>query len=141
MRWFLTTMVLCWLTAGPCHAFYNPEKGRWLSRDPIAERGSILLRDPAYYSSSGPDPILGVDLRAIEHRATEDAWSREDIQPYAFNKNDGIDFVDRLRLMRIQDLLAKLQARKQANANNRALFCLAQVDEGLTLTKRSPAQR
>jgi hypothetical protein len=38
MRWFLTLVVLYWLMAGACQAFYNPEQGRWLSRDPLGEK-------------------------------------------------------------------------------------------------------
>lgn len=92
-------------------------RGNWPSRDPISERGSILLRDPACYSSSGQDQLLGIDLKAIQRKATEAASLNDGMQPYGFNKNDGINFVDLLGLMRIQDLLAKLQARRTANAN------------------------
>jgi hypothetical protein len=109
---------ILWLTASSnAWSFYNPNTGRWLNRDPIAELGSTLLRDRAYYRSSGADPVLGIDLSAIQHKATEDASLKEDIQSYAFTQNDAIDVVDQLGLMRIHDLFAKLQARKQGNAN------------------------
>ena len=39
----LFTLVFSWLTAGTCQAFYNPNTGWWLNRDPIGEVGFRLL--------------------------------------------------------------------------------------------------
>ena len=36
--WLGCVLLLC-LSASPARAFYNPSTGRWLSRDPIGERG------------------------------------------------------------------------------------------------------
>ena len=43
MRWMEIAVVLGWLMSGTCQAFYNPETGRWLSRDPIGEQGGKNL--------------------------------------------------------------------------------------------------
>ena len=38
-----TILLLIALSGLPARAFYNPNTGRWLSRDPIAERGALNL--------------------------------------------------------------------------------------------------
>jgi hypothetical protein len=105
------------LTQAQAMRWYSPSTSRWFSRDPLGEPGAVLLRRPANYSVSAADPALGIDLGALQRAAMEQASPEEEMQLYAFNRNDGVNFVDPLGLMRIQDLLAKLQARKQANAN------------------------
>jgi hypothetical protein len=60
MRWLLTTVVTCWLMASACHAFYNPEQGRWLSRDPIGEEVGENL-----YASVANDPLRRIDPRGM----------------------------------------------------------------------------
>lgn len=42
-------------------AYYHPEEGRWLSRDPIAEEGGVNL-----YVSVGNDPVDQVDPLGLE---------------------------------------------------------------------------
>jgi RHS repeat-associated core domain len=37
IHWLWLGLVICLLDAAPAHAFYNPQQGRWLSRDPIEE--------------------------------------------------------------------------------------------------------
>src|SRR5688572_23671447 len=52
--WLMVTALCC-----VCHtasAFYNPEQGRWLSRDPIEEQGSLSL-----YNLAGNDPLSRID--------------------------------------------------------------------------------
>jgi hypothetical protein len=51
---FLQLMVL--FSVQQAAAFYDPELGRWLSRDPIGEDGGINL-----YGYVGNDPVNGVD--------------------------------------------------------------------------------
>jgi hypothetical protein len=48
-------LVILW-TAQAALAFYNPEIGRWINRDPIEEQGGINL-----FSFSANDPIGGFD--------------------------------------------------------------------------------
>jgi hypothetical protein len=52
VRWGLLGLLICLLEVAPAHAFYNPQQGRWLSRDPIAERGGKNL-----YNFVGNVPI------------------------------------------------------------------------------------
>jgi hypothetical protein len=40
---WMSLFLLIWLTALPATAFYNTSTGRWLSRDPIGERGGANL--------------------------------------------------------------------------------------------------
>ena len=47
-------MVLC--AQEQAFAFYSPDAGRWLNRDPIAETGGINL-----YQFVGNDPINNID--------------------------------------------------------------------------------
>ena len=51
---FLVTLLAC---VDLAQAYYNPEAGRWLNRDPIEERGGVNL-----YGFVGNDPAQGVDL-------------------------------------------------------------------------------
>ena len=96
---------------------YEPNTARWLTRDPIGEQGSILLHEPAYYEAQGAGGGPEIDLRALQRSAIGRASLGDEAGLYVFNRNDGVNFVDPLGLMRIQDLIAKFQARKQADAN------------------------
>ena len=48
-----TRSMICWtwlllvvglLSAAPARAFYNPQTGHWLSRDPLVETGGLNIR-------------------------------------------------------------------------------------------------
>ena len=41
--WLWLALVVGLITAAPAHAFYNPQTGHWLNRDPINEFGFITL--------------------------------------------------------------------------------------------------
>ena len=51
--WLLVFLVLI---PGAVHAFYNPKQGRWLSREPLGEAGSINL-----YEYVGGNPVNYID--------------------------------------------------------------------------------
>src|SRR5688572_18922637 len=65
----LVVMAVLVLRALPAEAFYNPNTGRWLNRDPIAEAGGLNLNgfvqnnplntiDPlGLVGDPGPDPF------------------------------------------------------------------------------------
>ena len=56
-RWLRTGVMLALLSvACPVHAFYNPSAGRWLTRDPLGERGGANL-----YGFVGNDSLGIVD--------------------------------------------------------------------------------
>lgn len=54
--------LLIWLAAeAPAPAFYNPQPGRWLTRDPIGERGGLHL-----YQFVRDDAVNGIDPNGKE---------------------------------------------------------------------------
>jgi RHS repeat-associated protein len=96
---------------------YSASMGKSLARDPLSELGSALLRQPASTIFSAAEPLLGIDFGALQRAAMEQGSLVEQMQLYALNKNDSVDFVDPVGLMRYQDLRAKLEARARANAS------------------------
>lgn len=52
----LSVAVLLMVGAPSSQAFYNPETGRWLNRDPIEEKGG-----PNWYSATSNDPLNACD--------------------------------------------------------------------------------
>jgi hypothetical protein len=54
--WVWLGLAIFLLDAAPAHAFYNPQQGRWLSRDPIGERGG-----PSLYGFVGNTPLNYID--------------------------------------------------------------------------------
>ena len=60
IRLMLFTLVLGWLTVETCQAFYNPSTGRWLNRDPIAEKGGLNL-----YGFVGNDSLDEIDILGL----------------------------------------------------------------------------
>ncbi len=47
-------------------AFYNPETGRWLSRDPIGEKGGLNLSSFCGNDAPGKYDPLGLDYYIIK---------------------------------------------------------------------------
>jgi hypothetical protein len=62
--WLWLGLLICLLDAAPAHAFYNPQQGRWLNRDPIAERGGKNL-----YNFVGNVPINYIDKLGLRFGA------------------------------------------------------------------------
>jgi len=65
ISWLLLVLVVELLTTAPAHAFYNPQTGRWLSRDPLGERGGLNL-----YCFIANSPVKNVDLFGLTGPAT-----------------------------------------------------------------------
>lgn len=110
--------------------WYSPSTGRWFSRDPLNERGSVLLRRPAAFSTSASGPVLGIDLAALQRAAMEQASPEQEMQLYAFCNNDGVNSVDELGLMTVQDINNIIQQR-EANAAKTPCSCTCKPDNVL----------
>src|SRR5688572_24293502 len=82
MGW-LTGALLLWLAAAPlAQAFYNPNTGRWLSRDPIEERGGKNL-----YRFAHNRPTWKVDVLGLIVATFGPVIDRE--HPFAFGAEHG----------------------------------------------------
>ena len=55
--WLWVLLVTGLLTCAPAHAFYNPQTGHWLNRDPLEEQGGVTL-----YGFVANNSINDVDL-------------------------------------------------------------------------------
>jgi uncharacterized protein RhaS with RHS repeats len=56
----LVAAAFLWAASHPCHAFYNASTGRWLSRDPIGERGGANE-----YAFIANDPVNDMDALGL----------------------------------------------------------------------------
>jgi hypothetical protein len=63
IHWMWVGLVICLLDAAPAHAFYNPQQGRWLSRDPVGAEGGVNL-----YAAVNNDSINYADVLGLEAR-------------------------------------------------------------------------
>jgi len=64
---WLVCPLLLWMSSYPVHAFYNPATGRWLSRDPIGEKGGKNLA--AFVRN---EPVTHVDLFGLYANTSAD---------------------------------------------------------------------
>jgi hypothetical protein len=91
-RW-LVVAAWCLAVQLRVEAFYNPQPGRWLSRDPVGEAGFILV-------VSGPEPIHTQDLDEDEPTTTRSTRHRpERLSLYGFVLNGPQNRVDPLGLI------------------------------------------
>ncbi len=109
--------------------------GRWLSRDPLAENGARLIRDPSSFGASS-------DLERAVENATEQTLCKAEAQVYQFNGNDCINFIDEFGLMRIQDLWpSSLNARLLPTESPAIVRASPQVCRGPFLEVPNTGQR
>ena len=60
-KWLVSALLL-WLACAPlAQAFYNPSTGRWLSRDPIAEKGGRNV-----HAFVGNSPVSNIDKLGLK---------------------------------------------------------------------------
>ena len=106
-RW-MTAALLIWMLAAPlAQAFYNPNTGRWLNRDPVAENGGpniaafvsnepTRLHDPRGLPAEPPAPgCAPCKYEGWEHRMKADAPDSADAWGFMDGNEDvspGIDF-------------------------------------------------
>jgi hypothetical protein len=71
----LKLAALVWLLLpASASAFYNPQAGRWLNRDPIQERGGLNL-----HSICSGDTVNHADLNglSVAHTLPEEVWTKK----------------------------------------------------------------
>src|SRR5689334_1802467 len=84
----MLTVLVASLPALPCRAFYSPQAGRWLARDPLAEVGfQLLFRLPAEPQAAAASPASGLVSHTVPGA-----------NPYAFAHANPIATVDYLGL-------------------------------------------
>ena len=114
MRFILSLVMLVCVGTSTCQAFYNPETGRWLSRDPIGEIGSdpvaanrrnhhelevtqIRNELAALPPTAQFDDLIDLLLLATRVNTSDglvDHWLDEEFNLYALVLNDPIGNVD-----------------------------------------------
>ena len=62
IRWTWLLLVAGLLAAAPARAFYNPQTGHWLNRDPMEEQGGLNL-----YACSANDSVNHWDLLGMSY--------------------------------------------------------------------------
>ncbi len=80
------------------HAFYNPEQGRWLSRDPMTDSAIVAATHRSYlnYGNSKPSRLSFQKLESVAPN------------PHIFSGNCLVNVVDKLGLVIISPPPAKL---------------------------------
>lgn len=61
LSWLCLTVLAMLALPPAARAFYNPNTGRWLSRDPIGERGGVDL-----FAAMGNEPVNLIDALGLE---------------------------------------------------------------------------
>lgn len=80
------------MTAHEAQAFYNPSAGRWLSRDPLSEKGASIL-------SRVSQPAISRRALVADRRRLQSAGVTQRGNPdYAFCANAAVNVVDPLGL-------------------------------------------
>ena len=94
LKFILLALVHLVFLANSAQAHYDPNVGRWLSRDPIMEEGGVNL-----YGFVGNNPLNGVDRLGlssdIEFAQTD--WSYDSKLEAFSHKDDGECYVGRIR--------------------------------------------
>ena len=82
----MVTLVACLLLflSHEALAFYNPETGRWLNRDPIGERGGPSLNGFAYNDGVNAIDLFGL---SIECKCPEAYFKENGITPEMYTKS------------------------------------------------------
>jgi hypothetical protein len=121
---FVSAVFLQFAT-GLALAWYNPQTGRWLSRDPVGEPGFQALQAPS--GAVGITVPGSVPLPPGRWFDRGPVGAGEEAQLYAFNGNDGVNSVDELGLMTVQDINNIIRQR-EANAAKTPCSCDCKPD-------------
>lgn len=81
IHWLWLGLMIGLLNAAPAHAFYNPQQGRWLNRDPIGERGGFNLN--AFVEN---DSISKIDPLGLADELVEMWPAKHGVQNFIVHK-------------------------------------------------------
>ena len=73
-RFLLLTALILSSFAIPATAYYHPDEGRWLSRDPIGEEGALQLYE--YVQNNPPNTYDNEGLWVTPTSFLNGAWER-----------------------------------------------------------------
>ena len=85
ISWLWLVLVVGLLTAARAHAFYNPQTGHWLNRDPIDERGGLNLYAFLHNNGLNYYDLLGDDINIISGGKTIGSIQIDNYSPYYEN--------------------------------------------------------
>ena len=88
--WLWLALVASLLTAAPAHAFYNPQTGHWLSRDPVLESGFQQI-SATPQSVPMPPVLVDDDILTVQNLMIK---SQLDENSFVFLANSPINTVD-----------------------------------------------
>jgi hypothetical protein len=103
------SLITSWIVQ-TASAFYDPSTGRWLSRDPIGERGFQALQRAPAASYVQPQPVSAQAARWLNRAPI---FQREELNLYRCVGNDPINLTDVLGLSQ-QDVNVILNGYYQA---------------------------
>ncbi len=69
-RFWVCCLIVLWASTWPAHAFYNPQTGHWLSREPLGEAASYNLVSLAENNPVNSYDVLGLYAPAGHYYTT-----------------------------------------------------------------------
>jgi len=116
---FVSSVFLQFAT-GLAHAYYNPQTGRWLSRDPVGEPGFQLVQRAI---GTLPSHTPATSLPPGSWLVREQVRSRADADPYGFVGNDPLARWDSLGLLTATGGSANTSLRRHNNYLSFKITC------------------
>jgi hypothetical protein len=90
------------LFIGNVHAYYMPEQGRWLNRDPLEERGHMTVSQVAEQQAIGKIPVRNLADKIFQPiQLVSQSSLKKNLNLYSFVNNRPINAYDPLGLITI----------------------------------------